>query len=351
MRILVHEYVSGGGLAGRPVPQSLAREGLAMRTALVADLAALGTHDIVTTADRRFPVAPTPRVSVVTLSPRERPSRLNALIEGCDAVWLIAPETGRRLERLAARVERRGKLLIGSGARAVRTASDKTRLPALLDGRRLAHPVTHLLPRGRLPRSLGRELTFPVGVKPGRGAGCGGVSVAWNRGELRRALPAARAESGATPLVLQSFVRGTAASVSLLADGRGGVLPLTVNAQSVRGSHRVLYHGGHTPLEHPLAGSAREAAAGACRAIPGLRGYVGVDLVLTDRDAVVIEVNARVTTAYLGVRAAIDANLAGLALTACTTGLPAPPAIRRAVRFTAAGRVAQVGPVRSSICP
>ena len=41
MRILVHEFVSGGGLAGRPVPASLAREGAAMLTALVADLAAI----------------------------------------------------------------------------------------------------------------------------------------------------------------------------------------------------------------------------------------------------------------------------------------------------------------------
>ena len=55
MRILVHEFVSGGGFAGRDVPASLAREGAAMRTALVSDLAAIGRHQIVTTADPRFP--------------------------------------------------------------------------------------------------------------------------------------------------------------------------------------------------------------------------------------------------------------------------------------------------------
>ena len=54
----------------------------------------------------------------------------------------------------------------------------------------------------------------------------------------------------------------------------------------------------------------------------GLRGYVGVDLVLTDADAVVIEVNPRLTTAYLGVRAALDENIAALALEACAGRLP-----------------------------
>ena len=41
MRILVHEFASGGGLAGRPVPRSLAREGSAMLAALVTDLTAI----------------------------------------------------------------------------------------------------------------------------------------------------------------------------------------------------------------------------------------------------------------------------------------------------------------------
>jgi hypothetical protein len=53
VRILVYEFASGGGLARRDVPPSIRREGAAMRAALVADLAAIGCHEIVTTADAR----------------------------------------------------------------------------------------------------------------------------------------------------------------------------------------------------------------------------------------------------------------------------------------------------------
>ena len=78
----------------------------------------------------------------------------------------------------------------------------------------------------------------------------------------------------------------------------------------------------------------------ACAALPGLRGYVGVDLVLTDAGPVVIEVNPRLTTAYLGVRAVLDENVAAMALAACEGTLPEQPIARRCVRFTASGLVA-----------
>jgi predicted ATP-grasp superfamily ATP-dependent carboligase len=126
--------------------------------------------------------------------------------------------------------------------------------------------------------------------------------------------------------------------VSLLAHGQRATV-LTLNRQVVRGSRPFSYRGGATPLEHPLAEQAIEAARRTCEALPGLRGYIGVDLVLTRSEAFVIEVNPRLTTAYLGVRCALDENIAAMAIAACRGTLPGAPAVRRSVRFTAAGRV------------
>ena len=100
------------------------------------------------------------------------------------------------------------------------------------------------------------------------------------------------------------------------------------------------YHGGTTPLDHPLAGRAAEVAVRACEAVPGLRGYIGVDVVLTSSEAVVIEINPRLTTAYLGVRKAVEANVAALAIAASCGALPAPPLLRRSIRFFSDGRIA-----------
>src|SRR6185503_7483474 len=105
-----------------------------MLTALVADLAAIGTHDIVTTADGRFPRAMPAGVEVVTLPAvrKAREALLDQLIASADAVWLVAPETDRCLERLAARAERQRTPLLGSSASAIRRASDKAALPRRL---------------------------------------------------------------------------------------------------------------------------------------------------------------------------------------------------------------------------
>ena len=116
---------------------------------------------------------------------------------------------------------------------------------------------------------------------------------------------------------------------------------MAVNAQRVTAAAGFSYRGGSTPFDHPLAEAAAVAAARTCAAIPGLRGYVGVDLVLTDSDPVVIEVNPRLTMSYLGVRAVLDENVAALALEACHGRLPGRPVARRHARFTAAGRVAR----------
>jgi hypothetical protein len=187
-------------------------------------------------------------------------------------------------------------------------------------------------------RIAARRLGYPIVVKPERGAGCQGVRLARNARELRGALDAAHRANGTGSLVMQRYVRGTAASVSLLADGRRAV-PLTVNAQWVSASSGFCYRGGRTPFDHPLAAAAVDAALRTCAALPGLRGYVGVDLVLTDAEPFVIEVNPRLTTAYLGVRAVLEENVAGLALAACDGTLPAQLTARRCVRFTAAGQL------------
>jgi predicted ATP-grasp superfamily ATP-dependent carboligase len=343
VRILVYEFASGGGLAGREVPASLAREGGAMRAALVGDLAALGGHQIVTTADAREDALGhdlSRGVEVVALPARDRcrEVRLDRLIASVDAVWLIAPETDGCLDRLAARVERQRKTLLGSSSDAVRRASDKARLPRRLAALGVRHPVTRALGRDASPELAAREIGYPIIVKPVRGAGSRGVCLVRHPRKLRSAIDRARCANRDGRVILQEYIQGVDASVSLVADGRRATA-LTVNAQALASSPAFAYRGGETPFDHALASEAAVAAVDACRALPGLRGFVGVDVILTRSEVVVIEVNPRLTTAYLGVRAAIDGNVAALALAACTGHLPTAPHLCRRVRFTASGQV------------
>jgi predicted ATP-grasp superfamily ATP-dependent carboligase len=341
LRIFVYEHVTGGGFAGRPLPRLLAREGLAMRTALIEDLAAIGRHDVVATMDTRVACSAPRGVRVVGVAEREgraASAAVDSVIDDADAVWLIAPETGGCLERLTARIERRGKTVLGPAAAAVHRAADKSRLPRRLARLGIAHPETSAIDPGMNVRAAARRLGYPVVVKPAQGAGCCGVRLARTPRELAAALDAADRASGTGRLVMQRYVRGCAASVSLLANGRRAV-PLVVNAQRVAASTGFSYRGGVTPFDHPLAAAAAAAASRTCAAIPGLRGYVGVDLVLTETGPVVIEVNPRLTMSYLGVRAVLEENVAAMAIAACRGHLPDVAVVHRRARFSASGMV------------
>jgi predicted ATP-grasp superfamily ATP-dependent carboligase len=129
--------------------------------------------------------------------------------------------------------------------------------------------------------------------------------------------------------VLQPYIEGDAASLSLLVrDGRAVIL--AVNRQHVAHFGGTLQFTGCSvnglAAWRPLLA---DLADGIADALPDLWGYVGVDLILTESGAVVLEVNPRLTTSYVGLRASIGVNPAAwvLALLDDAAPLPAPPAV------------------------
>ena len=94
--------------------------------------------------------------------------------------------------------------------------------------------------------------------------------------------------------------------------------------------------------EPPLAARATALASQALAAMPAAHGFVGVDLVLgadpDGADDAVIEINPRLTTSYVGLRAAVRPNLAETILQVCNGG-DAELAATGRVEFTATGSV------------
>lgn len=308
-------------------PSSLSIEGAAMRAALLADLAALPDVEVASTADPALDV-PTPSGARVLPPVNGADGTFRRLVEQADAVWVIAPETHGILDSLTAVVEQADRAVLGCGAAVIRRVSNKPWL------------ARHLAARGiSVPPPPGD--TWPVVVKPVRGAGCAGVSLARTRAEVATAKAGIREATGGAALA-QTYVHGVPASVSLVSDGRRAV-PLAVNAQHVCAGKPFIYHGGETPLRHPLADRAVQRALAVCDAVPGLVGHIGVDVVLTDDDAVVIEVNPRLTTSYVGLRDTLDVSVAALVLAASAGVLPAAaPSARGRARFSAAGSIESI---------
>jgi predicted ATP-grasp superfamily ATP-dependent carboligase len=327
MKIFVHESITAGGFGKSPVPPTLLAEGRMMLEALLADLLSLQEHRLSVRVDRRHlpQIRSRPGLQVVDGSNRDDPC-FRRMVEEADAAFLIAPETDGRLETITAMVEECGKLVVGSSAVGVKAAGDKMLTYRLLKAHDIPTPRTIRLRPADDPASIDRRLGYPVVVKPVDGVGCHSVFIARQPSELEEAIKAARQTAPGKSLLAQAFIDGVHVSVSFLTDGVRS-LPLTLNLQEILGGSRLRYDGGCVPFEHPLRALAFRRATEVVQAIPGLKGYVGIDLVLTDHDAVVIEVNPRLTTSYVGVRQVLRQNPAALILDAVAGKFPDPAEI------------------------
>lgn len=290
LRILVHEWVTGGGLAGLPVPESWAREGRAMRRAVVDDFLDRGARAVVT-LDPRFADEEGPWEPVAVAAGREE-ATLRRHAPLCDYTLLIAPETAGTLAALTELVEAAGGRSLNSLPAAVALSADKHRLAAFLLKKDVATVPAEWYDRWA-PHTP--AFGYPAVVKPVDGAGSLDTFLLDGPGD--RPTPT----SWAGDLLIQPYCPGTAMSASFLVGADGGVTLLGVGWQHVdpRGG-RLVYRGGRLPAPPELGqGEPRRAV----EAVAGLRGFVGVDFVLNyERGPVVIEINPRLTTSFVGLR-------------------------------------------------
>jgi predicted ATP-grasp superfamily ATP-dependent carboligase len=313
LRVFVCEFVTGGGLAGRPLPPGLCREGDMMLQALVKDLAELPGLEVAVTRDRRLP-APGLPCAMSWVDAGDDPWALwHAAITDADAVWPIAPETDGLLARLSDLVVASDRSLLGCRPDAVRLTASKRRTAEHLAAQGVAvvptFPLTAAL-AGGLPAADAAGSTGWV-VKPDDGAGAEDTL-------LFRSAAALGSWVEATPdlgrFVVQPYLPGRATSLSLLCS-KGEAALLSCNVQDVRlEDDRFRYCGGIVGGAEDSRAAYLPVAAAVAAAIPGLWGYVGVDLVETASGPVVLEINPRLTTSYAGLRQALGGNPAALVM-------------------------------------
>jgi predicted ATP-grasp superfamily ATP-dependent carboligase len=319
-RIFVHEFISGGGWSEGDLPPDLVREGYAILWALLSDFQDWGAARIVTTLDSRLwpRRGELPANDIVALAPAAYEAGFRSILSQCDAALIVAPETGGLLARLSAKVLEAGVLLLGCSSKGSALAGDKAACDRIFRKAGLPTPPTRVVRPSSAPQAAA-ELGYPLVVKPVDGVGCEGLSLVNSLKQLHPALEAAHKTSQRKEILLQSFISGNHASVSLLASPKG-LLPLSLNEQRIEAGRPFRYHGGVIPYSHPVAHQALELAQAAARLLPGLRGYFGVDLVLGPEGGYIIEINPRITTSYIGLRRVLQANLAELIWNACILG-------------------------------
>jgi predicted ATP-grasp superfamily ATP-dependent carboligase len=297
-----------------------------MLWALLADFQSWGVVRTVTALDPRFEERipglnrdTLPAGKVIPVPPNEHKDIFLSLLKRCDAALIIAPESNGILSRLSELVEKEGVMLLGSSAPATAIAGDKAACGKILSLANLPIPKTCTADFSSAA-GIAEQMGYPLVLKPLDGVSSEGICLVDDPADIPAALANLRKCTSRERILLQSFVDGIHASVSLLVAEKR-CLSLSLNRQLIRTGIPFEYRGSEVPFGHVMAGYAMKLASSAVDHVPGLNGYVGVDLVITDDSVRLIEINPRLTTSYIGLRQVSRANPAKMIYEACVWGI------------------------------
>ncbi len=334
MHFFLYEWCSGGGLVNEPgaLPASLVREGVTRAGALAADLMRIPGARVTALRDPRVVQLAMHGGEIIDVqSSAEHGEEFERLAGQADATLLIAPEFDGILLKAARRVVACGGRLLSPPPEFVRIATDKHATCMRLSAANVPMPFGILLePEQKLPA----DFSYPAVLKPVHGAGSQDTYLVASSSD--------DPPPYAWPRRLEHYQPGLAASVALLC-GPAGHVPLVPCKQRISEDGRMRYHGGELPLAAGLGERAVALAEKALAALPATRGFVGVDLVLGldpgGAEDIVVEVNPRLTTSYVGLRAVAKSNLAEAMIRVAEGDASPVEFLTRSLEFDALGNV------------
>ena len=334
MKLLVFEFATAMGLDD----PTISAEGHAMLYGLLEDLKDLNTYHLVSDDSQSENSE-----SIQVVLNGDIGEWLHKNIKDYDLCFPIAPEESNILHDLTLIIEEEGVEIIGSSSKAVKLTTNKFNTYNVLKDK---FPVIKTEKiyfndserKSNECKNSYQELfksSSPKVVKPADGVSCSGVIVVNSYNELMVAQDKIKILTKLPYFILQDYVSGFNVSVSLLSNGDSAV-PLSLNFQDVHlNSGEINYSGGKVPIEHDLSEIAMETAKNAVESIDGLKGYIGVDMILNkERNKVhIIEINSRLTTPYVALRSIINFNLGEAVINSVHGELPAEVILDGEVNF------------------
>lgn len=315
MRLFIYEHASGGGFADNSISTGILSEGFSMLRTLISDFKDAG-HTVTTTLDSRVSKLKPPILadcSVPISSSEEIPTVLQELSEQSDATYVIAPESNNLLKSLVELLEKTGIKSLNCSKSTIEKLSNKACFYETVKRQILVPKTIRLSVLDDIKyvtKTVRDSLNLPAVFKPVDGISSGGVSVVKKKEQIAGAIAKIRASSSNESFLVQELIRGDAASVCMFSTGNNAI-PISLNRQDIKLTTAKFcssYLGGLIPFNHPLKKATFKVAKKLADSISGLRGYFGLDFVLTNEAPVVIEVNPRLTTSYIGLRNILDFN-------------------------------------------
>lgn len=301
VKVLVSEFLAGGACAGLDFPESMRREGLSMLRAVATDIARIPGYSVVTTLE--MGLEGPPGVEIIRIENAVHESTVfQQLLKQVAAVLVIAPETDGILAGRCRQVLEAGVASWNCSPDAIDLCGDKLRLANHLEWHQIPTIRSQAVDFRRLPD----QSDWPIVLKPRDGAGSQLTFLIRHAQNWDRVMPAIFAAGKAARMITQPYIAGRALSVGVNVSFDGSRIEvLPIGEQRLSDDGEFNYLGGRIPARISLgeSQSIREVVLATCDTIPGLAGFIGFDLILTeDLRPLVVELNPRLTTSYIGYR-------------------------------------------------
>ena len=148
-------------------------------------------------------------------------------------------------------------------------------------------------------------------IKPVTGVDCENIKIIEDINDLSYDLE--KIFPPGSRILVQEYIEGIDVSVSLICDGEN-VIPICLNKQFIEiRNEKGTYIGGQSPFKSEFEKEAFDTAVKAVKYVDGLKGFVGVDLRISDDGyfpVYLLEINSRFTTPYVGIQKITNFNIA-----------------------------------------
>ena len=301
MRLFITEFITGGGLANHPLPESLKQEGLLMLERLLADCSTIQGIDLQITLDERVKLNQSNIPAHIIQDEQDYMDILIESAQGCDATWIIAPESNGMLTQIITSLENSHCKLINCSSQSSLVCSDK-----LACNQVMSEVGIHVV-----PIMSAKQLTdyqAPVIVKKRIGAGSEELQI------FDSGASATVFAEDSKEWIVQPYIQGRHMSLSVIFSDDDFII-LSCNEQVLSDGDRpklkaCIVNQNVVTEKHNIV--ARKIA----KCLPGLKAYVGIDYIDSNNELYVVDINPRLSTSYVGLSRALKHNPAQLCIDA-----------------------------------
>ncbi len=288
-----------------------------MLGAVITDLLAIPDCNVITCVEEQLPTV-FPQFQIweterrlhvdYIKEPEEELRYFKHACQQADVVWIIAPEFDELLYSRTKQAMEWGASVVGPDLPTIKLTSDKWRLFQTLNEQALPTIPTSLFENQHPTQSQ----TWPCIIKHRFGAGGLGFQYLAGLEDWHEKL--SHFPNRGDDYILQPFISGKMLSTVMLLNSHCRQM-FPVGVQKICLESGFEYQGGVIPadLSQNVLCSIEDLLRQVCDVIPGLKGYIGFDLLLPDVEPLaplIVEINPRLTTSYTGYRQLTLENLA-----------------------------------------